>query len=240
MKNNQLINNQKKESMLSTKDMTVGSGKARPLMGPGNTIVRINSITMDKTPWDANAFQVHLHMESQPVGGEFEGFLRDQNNESLGRYDGQIGRVRMSPFPYKDTTLDSGREISKDQEILKAMVFVSEVLNKRDALDAIEAETIEDFVTGCNKLFSNSEFFNACLASREWENKEGYVNNDLYLPKLSKDGIPMEALNADNSRLITFDKSAHVRSITPSGSTTTTAASSFEPAAANGTSDFEL
>ena len=45
---------------LSTKDMTVGSGKARPLMGPGNTIVRINSITIDKTPWDANAFQVNL------------------------------------------------------------------------------------------------------------------------------------------------------------------------------------
>jgi len=228
--------------MLSTKDMTVGSGKARPLMGPGNTVVRINSISMDKTPWDAQAFQVYLHMETQPVGGEFEGFLRDQNNESLGRYDGQIGRVRMSPFPYKDTTLDSGREIQKDQEILKAMIFVSEVLGKRDALDGIEAATIEDFITKCNELFSNSGYFNACLASREWENKEGYINNDLYLPKLSKDGIPMEALDAENSRLITFDKSTHVRAVANSSSNGTTSAASFEPAAANGagTSDFEL
>ena len=228
--------------MLSTKDMSVGSGKARPLMGPGNTIVRINSITMDKTPWDAEAFQIHLHMESQPVGGEFEGFLRDQNNDSLGRYEGQIGRVRMSPFPYKDTTLASGREIQKDQEILKAMIFVSEVLDKRTALDSIEAATIEDFIGGCNKLFANSEFFNVCLASREWENKEGYINNDLYLPKLSKDGIPMEATDKENSRLISFDKAAHVRSIATSGSSNgSTATKSFEPAAsANGTSDFEL
>lgn len=228
--------------MLSTKDMSVGSGKARPLMGPGNTVVRINSISMDKTPWDAQAFNVYLHMETQPVGGEFEGFLRDQNNESLGRYDGQIGRVRMSPFPYKDTTLDNGREISKDQEILKAMIFVSEVLGKRDALDNIEAATIEDFIAKCNTLFSNSEFFNVCLASREWENKDGYINNDLYLPKLSKDGIPMEALNTDNSRLITFNKSTHVRAVntnTNGTASTAAAASSFEPS--NGsTSDFEL
>ena len=228
--------------MLSTKDMSVGSGKARPLMGPGNTEVRINSITMDKTPWDAEAFQIHLHMESKPLGGEFEGFLRDQNNDSLGRYEGQIGRVRMSPFPYKDTTLTSGREIQKDQEILKAMIFVSEVLDKRAALDSIEAATIEEFIGGCNKLFSNSEFFNVCLASREWENKEGYVNNDLYLPKLSKDGIPMEATNKENSRLISFDKATHVRSIATNGSSNgTTATKSFEPAAsANGASDFEL
>ena len=32
----------------------------------------------------------------------------------------------------------------------------------------------------CNKLFSNSEFFNACSA-RECKNKEGYINNDLFL-----------------------------------------------------------
>ena len=35
--------------MLNTKDMQVGSGKARPLVGPGNNVVRINSITLDQT-----------------------------------------------------------------------------------------------------------------------------------------------------------------------------------------------
>lgn len=224
--------------MLSTKDMATGGGKLRPLMGPGNAVVRINSISMDKTPWDAEAYQIHLHVESEPIKGDFEGFLRDQNNEALGRYEGQIARVRMSPFPYKDATLDNGREISKDQEILKAMIFLSEVVGGRDKLDAIEAATIEDFIAKCNTLFSNSEFFNVCLGSREWENKDGYINNDLYLPKLSRDGVPMEKLGVDNSRLIKFDKSTHVRSINKTSEPK--AATTFEPVSSNGASDFEL
>ena len=38
-------------------------------------------------------------------------------DQSKGRHEGQVGRVRYSQYPYKDTTLASGREISRDQEI---------------------------------------------------------------------------------------------------------------------------
>jgi len=218
--------------------MTVGSGKTRPLMGPGNSVVRINSITLDQTPYDREAYNINMHMETEPVGGEFEGFFRDKDNESKGRYEGQIGRVRVSPFPFKDTTLASGREISKDQEILKSMIFLSEVLGKRTELDSIEANTIEDFMSSVNSLFSNSNFINTCLASREWENKEGYINNDLYLPKLSKDGVPMESKDSENSRLITFDPSTHVRAVTKKAETNGQVKKDFEPTAVK--SDFEL
>ena len=223
--------------MLNTKDMSVGSGKARPLMGPGNEIVRVNSITFDKTPYDAEAFNVNLHVETKPVTGDFEGFFRDKDDESKGRYEGQIGRVRMTPYPYKSTTLASGREIDRDQEVLKSMIFLSESMNKRAELDAIEANTIEDFVSSCSKIFSN-KFVNVCLGSREWENKEGYVNNDLYLPKMSKAGIPLEALGVENSRLITYnvnDKN-HYRPVVKKDVPTTNA---FEPAAIAG-DDFDL
>ncbi len=175
------------------------------------------------------------------MGGEFEGFFRDKDNESKGRYEGQIGRVRVTPFPFKDTTLPSGREISRDQEILKSMIFLSETLGKRSELDAIEAQTMEDFMSKCNSLFSNSNFFNVCLASREWENKEGYINNDLYLPKLSKDGIPMEAKDTENSRLISFNASTHVKAVVKKDVPSNGQANSFEPKTAkvNG-SDFDL
>ena len=227
--------------MLNTKDMSVGSGKTRPLMGPGNNQVRINSITFDQTPYDREAYNVNLHMETNPIGGEFEGFFRDKDNESKGRYEGQIGRVRVSPFPFKDTTLPSGREISRDQEILKSMIFIAETLGKRDELDSIEAQTMEDFIAKCNTLFSNSDFFNVCLASREWENKEGYINNDLYLPKLSREGVPMEALNNENSRLITFDTATHVKSIVKKADSNGQANSKeFATAGSASSSDFEL
>ena len=201
--------NLKTKVMLNTKDMQVGSGKARPIMGPGNREIKINRISYDVTPYDKEAHNIMLHVEGRPEGGDFEGFLRDKDNESLGRYEGQVGRVRVSPFPFKNTTLPSGREINKDQEILKSMIFLGEVLNMRDDLDSIEAETIEDFMTQCASLFTNNEkgsiWINTCLASREWENKEGYVNNDLYIPRMSKDGVGLENLEVDDSRLLKFE-----------------------------------
>jgi hypothetical protein len=211
------MNEVKNKVMLNTKDMSAGSGRPKPVMSPGNHKVKINSITFDKTPYDSEAYNIMLHVETEPVTGDFEGFYRDMNNQSLGRYEGQVGRIRISPFPFKDATLPSGREINRDQEVLKSMINLSEVLNMRDALDSIEAETIEKFMVECNTLFTEgqkgSKFINICAGSREWENKEGYINDDLYLPRMSKDGIPMEAVDAENSRLLSFDKATHVRAL---------------------------
>ena len=119
------------------------------------------------------------------------------------------------------------------------MIFLSEVLNKREDLDKIEAKTIEEFMVECNNLFSNSEFFNACIGGREWENKDGYINLDLFLPRMSKDGVPLEALDKENSRLLTFNETDHVRKIQKKeGSTTNT---NFEPATTvNAGDDFDL
>jgi len=205
--------NLKKKNMLNTKDMSAGSGRIKPVLDPGNHVVKINSITLDQTPYDADSYNIHLHVETAPIGDTFEGFFRDYNDQSQGRYEGQIGRVRISPFPFKDTTLPSGREINKDQEILKHMITLGETLGMRDGLDSIEADTIEFFMRECNDLMKGSKFINMCIGGREWENKEGYVNNDLFLPRISKDGIAMEALEKENPRLLKFDRAVHVRAL---------------------------
>ena len=207
------MNEVNKKVMLNTKDMSAGSGRTKPVLDPGNHVVKINSITLDQTPYDADSYNIHLHVETAPIGGDFEGFFRDYNDQSKGRYDGQIGRVRISPFPFKDTTLPSGREISRDQEILKHMITLAETLDMRDGLDSIEAQTIEEFMTECDRLMGGSKLINMCIGGREWENKEGYVNNDLYLPRMSKDGIAMEALDKENSRLLKFDRAVHVKAL---------------------------
>ena len=224
--------------MFNTKEMSAGSGSVKPVLETGNQVVKINSITFDVTPYDGEAFNIMLHVESEPVAGEFNGFLKDMNNQNGERYAGQVGRVRFSPYPYKDAILPSGREIKRDTEVLKAMVFLSEVLDKREALDAIQANTIEDFMTKCSALFSDSSYINACLGAREWENKEGYVNNDLFLPRMSKDGIPLEAIDKEPSRLVQFDSNNtnHLRKLVKSDAPT---ASNFEPAVSAG-DDFDL
>jgi len=233
------MNEVKKKVMLNTKDMSAGSGKTRPVLEPGNHIVKINSITLDQTPYDSESYNIHLHVETPPVGGDFEGFFRDYNDQSQGRYEGQVGRVRISPFPFKDTTLPSGREISRDQEILKHMITLSETLEMRDGLDSINAETIEDFMRECNDLMGGSKLINMCIGSREWENKEGYVNNDLFLPRISKDGIAMEALEKENPRLLKFDRAVHVRALVKKSTPSNGVETPFKADSGSG-DDFEL
>jgi len=232
--------NLKKKVMLNTKDMSAGSGRTKPVLDPGNHTVRINSITLDQTPYDSESYNIHLHIETEPIGGDFEGFFRDYNNQSLGRYEGQVGRVRISPFPFKDTTLPSGREISRDQEILKHMITLAETLDMRDGLDSIEAETIDQFMTECGKLMEGSKFINMCIGGREWENKEGYINNDLFLPRISKDGIPMEAVDAENSRLLQFDRAKHVKALVKKDTSPNGAEEIPFKADSGSGSDFEL
>ena len=53
--------------MLNTKDMSVGSGKTKPVISAGNHIVRINSVSFDQTPYDAEAYNILLNVETQPV-----------------------------------------------------------------------------------------------------------------------------------------------------------------------------
>ena len=222
--------------MLSTKDMSAGSGKTRPVINVGNQKLKINSVTFDQTPYDKDAYNVVLHVESEPVGNGFEGFLLDSSDTNGPRYKGEVGRVRLSPFPYKDTTLPSGREISRDTEVLKAMIFLSEALGKRDDLDNIEADTVEEFMKSANSILSGDTYVNACVGGREWENREGYINYDLFLPRNSKDGISLESLNVENSKLYEFSKKDHVKELKNKAQTT----SSFEPESAKTGDDFDL
>ena len=106
--------------MLSTKDMSAGSGSIKPVIGPGNQVIKINSISFDVTPYDADAYNIVLHVETEPVKGEFQGFLKDMNKPDGARYEGQVGRVRFSPYPYKDATLPSGREIQRGDRSLRS------------------------------------------------------------------------------------------------------------------------
>ena len=224
--------------MLSTKDMSAGSGKIKPVVGPGNHTVKINEIGYIVTPYDPDSHNIILHVETMPVKGEFQGFLKDVNNQNGPRYEGQVDRVRFSPYAFKDTTLPNGKEISKVDEVMKSMIQLSEVLGKREALDQIEANTIEDFMTQASSALSGDAYINVCLASREWVNKEGYVNNDLYLPKPSSEGVAMESIDVENSNIIKFDGNNpnHLRKAQVDNKP----ADSFEPAKTESGSDFEF
>ena len=65
--------------MLSTKDMSAGSGKIKPVVGPGNHTVKINEIGYMVTPYDPDSHNIILHVETTPIkGGGYE-----QGDETL-------------------------------------------------------------------------------------------------------------------------------------------------------------
>jgi len=221
--------------MFSTKN--VSANRVSPVIGPGNHKVKINSLSFDPTPYDPQAFNITLNVETEPVGGEFQGFLVDADNQNGPRYKGQVGRVRMSPYPYKDTTLPTGRKIVAADEMVKAIAFLADVTGKRDEVDMIEANSLEQFANACKQIFRNTEFINACIGGREWENNDGYVNVDLHLPRLSKAGLPLEAVGSTAGRLLTFNYDEHVRKLVKKEATAT---SGFEPTSGNSGDDFDL
>lgn len=235
--------NTTKKSTLSTKNMTERTGRIKPVLDPGNHVIRINDITFDQTPYDTEAWNILLHVESEPVEGEFEGFLTDVENSKSPRYKGQVGRVRFTPWPFKDATLPSGREINRNVEVLYAMMDLAKALGLEDDLNNIEVDDhdpndqvtpICDYMAECRKIFSNSDYFNACIGGREWENKEGYVNNDLFLPRKFKGLVPIEGCDVENSKLIVFNKDEHIKPLKKKNDVP-----SFEPPS-NGNTDFEL
>jgi len=221
--------------MLSTKDMSAGSGKVKPVIDAGNQELKINSITLNAPPYDKEAYDLQINVESRPVTGEFEGFLHDANNPNGPRYEGQVGRVSFQRYAFANTTLPSGREINRDAEIMKSLIYMAEQIGKRSELDAIEAQTIEQFVTSASAILSGDTYYNFCIAGREWENKEGYINYDLFLPRNSRNGVSLETLDVENSRLYKFSKEDHVKELKKTQTT-----SSFEPASSNTGDDFDL
>ncbi len=224
--------------MLSTKDMSAGGGKIKPVISVGINTIKINRLELVKLPYDSETLNVNLHVESKPMGSGFQGFLKDINDPDGPRYEGQVGRVRLTPYPFKNATLPNGTEIYRDTEILKSMIFLAETLGKREELDMIEADTIEDFVSSCNDVLSNSDFFNACVGGKEWENKDGYINHDLFLPKRSRDGVPMEKADIENSQLLTYNEADHIVKMKKTSAPTETA--KFEPSPSDVGDDFDL
>lgn len=197
--------------MLSTKEIKTSNGNS-PILKPGNHVVKINGIYLSVPPYNSDAYDLVIDVESEPVGGDFKGFLVDSNNENGPRYKGQVARVNSQRYTFADTVLKNGNEINRDQEILKMLVKMAEALDLRKSLDQITAGNIEEFVKKSNRVFKNGQYFNICIAGREWENSQGYINYNLFLPKFNKNKVALENLDVDveDSKLIKFDEEEHI------------------------------
>ena len=95
--------------MLNTKEMSANVGKVKPVISVGNNVVKINSIVLSKTPYDEEACNIHLNVETKPVDGDFVGFLEGRTLErtachglSMGFLGKSTSAEASTDYPRKD------------------------------------------------------------------------------------------------------------------------------------------
>lgn len=219
--------------MLSTQQIPQSNAGALPKsLKPGNTTARLVDLEL-RDGYTPGSKHVILHLESEPLGDDFEGFMIDKDNPSLGRYLGQIGRVKMSRYAFEDGTTKSGYKKVRNLDVAKNLLELAKALGKADDIHAIvvdrpgdaDGELNEFFNQARRALLSSKQYLDVCLAGREYTNKAGYTDYDLFLP-YEKGKVAYEWAGTTPSKVIQFDENKHI----VKSKETAKAVSGFEPA----------
>ena len=198
---------------IGTKDVNAGGNGLPKTITPGNHKLKINSVMAEEFKFIPGALQIILNVETEPIEG-FEGFLLDKDNESLGHYKGQIGRVKAGQYAFADGETKSGVKIYRDNSILVFLKSICTTLGMLDWFDAQDNkhDTIEDFILAFNDSAPyKDKFMDFCIAGKEYEGKTGYTNYDLYLPKSSRDGFAFAKLGSGKQLL--YSEALHLKKL---------------------------
>jgi len=199
---------------LSTEDLGGGNSSGLPkTISPGNHILKINSVTLDEFKFIDNAYHLMLHVETKPIEN-FEGFSIDRNNPELGKYEGQIGRVKASQYAFADGETKSGIKIHRDRSIL---IFLQNLckslgINEWMSEQHNQHETIEDFVKAFNDTAPyKDKYLEFCVAGKEYVGKTGYTNYDMWLPKAQNGRYAFG--DVDNGKVILYNEEEHLKKL---------------------------
>lgn len=199
---------------LSTTDLGNGGSTGLPkTIAPGNHILKINDIKLEEYSFIPGAYHIVMNVETKPIDG-FEGFFRDKNDESLGRYDGQIGRLKAGQYAFANGQTKSGIKIERDRSILIFLQNLSKSLGVNDwFVEQDNAhDTIEDFVNAFIETAPyKDKFLEFCVAGKEYMSKSGYVNYDLHLPKASKGKYAYGEV--EGGKVLFYDENLHLRKL---------------------------
>lgn len=201
--------------MIGTKNIKSGSGSISKIIEPGNRVIKVNRVYLDRAPWSDDGYNLMFDCEGPELGPDFQGFYIDKTDESKGRHKGQVGRIRASRWLYENKTLNSDIEINRDFEITKFLKHFAAATGCTKWMDDAHEkyETIEEFVEKFNsdKPFKNV-YINACVCGKQYESKDGYVNNDLFFPKFSRNGLPFESADIETglSQVYSFNEKDHI------------------------------
>lgn len=199
--------------MISTKKiLEETSGSISKTLNPGNQKIMVTGITITEEEYQGEkSYKLVYDCEGEDLGSSFVGFFIDRDNESLGRHKGAVGRVKSSKWNHKDKTFADGNTSTMEDQILASLKVIC-VASKCDQwLADVDGkyQTIQELVFDLNEAAPfKGVFFNACLSAKEYNNKSGYTNYDLFLGKGSKTLVHAESLDVseEKSMLHTYNE----------------------------------
>lgn len=201
--------------MFNANDYTASNFVGK-IFNPGTHVLQMLDIVIDIPSYDTSAMHLEFLLETQPIGGEFEGIDIDKNNPARGKYKGQIGRVKAGQYPFS-TYEWQGKTIDRDQQIYNYLMKMADQLNVLDKIKAsnVQANEITDYIAKI-KPFMIGAWGMFTIAGKEYF-KEGYTNANyrLFFPKPEhRAGLfPFSAKRDAEGKvikLISFDESKHI------------------------------
>lgn len=201
-------------SNLSTKNIPTGGEGVSKTLEPGVSLCKINNVSLDEFKFKEGGLNVILHLEGEDLGKSFEGFFIDKDRPELGRHKGKVGTVKATEWAFADGETKTKIPVNRDQEMLK---WLKQFCTSLDCLPWLDSQdnkhaTIQSLFAAFDKEkpFAN-KFYRFCIAGKEYTNRAGYTAYELFLPKYSKDGVPVESDDVSVSRLIKFNSSEHIK-----------------------------
>lgn len=203
--------------MLSTKNIQTSNNSYGPgkTLSLGNHLVNVRGLEYQEAKYETAGrpdVNISLLLEGPDQGADFDGMPRDWDNPSKGKYKGQFAKVKLSPFNFGDKT-SGGKQRDRDADALSALTRVAIELDVRQAVDEIQAETLEEFVAAASHVFASSTVkLHVLIGAKEYYvEKDGELNKryERYLPMTAKG---MNAYGAENKadRVETYDAAKHI------------------------------
>lgn len=198
---------------LSTKDLQE-SASVRKTIAPGNHTLKINNVELESFKFKEDAYHLILNVETEPLK-DFEGFLIDVTDSSKGNYKGQVGKVKSNRYAYADGETPTGIKINRDRSILMFLKSLCQALSLSDGGEKFKTwftdqdgkhETIESFVESFSAQLQNGEpiYMDFCIGGKEYENKNGYINYDMFLVKSINGSFAYGTVNSE--KVMKYDK----------------------------------
>lgn len=171
--------------MISTQNVKDTNNKPSSYMTYGPGEYKINSFEVNTA--STGAVRVRMNMESRPV--------TEAGFEGVDGAVGKVGRVNLTSY----MNPNNASYATLVETFTRKMAEIADALGVRDDINAIAAETIEEYITKASPLLVN-KFTNWVIAAEEYLNQEDEVRYFLLIPRYG-------FVSSDPTRL-KFDKTS--------------------------------